>query len=280
MFRMVATNPGGARPGGPLCVRCRGFECGVVAWEPEFSGWCSEVGLAMTAALLGFALAATLLIMAPGPDTMLVVRNSLRGGSRAGMCTAAGTFTGLLAWALAATFGITSLVAASRAGYDVLRFVGAAYLIWLGVTSLWPRHRAAPGPDGTADEPATGPGTVPATVGGTGTGATTRPAPARPVGLRRAYINGVVSNLCNPKIGAFFVAFLPAFIPTGVSVREFSLLLGIWFAIETGIWLSALVWMVRRGVGWLTRPRARRRLEQVTGVVLIGFGLRLATEAR
>jgi threonine/homoserine/homoserine lactone efflux protein len=83
----------------------------------------------MTGALLGFAVAATLLILAPGPDSMLVMRNTLKGGSRVGVCTAAGTVTGLLGWALAATMGLSELLAASHVGYDVLRFVGAAYLI-------------------------------------------------------------------------------------------------------------------------------------------------------
>jgi threonine/homoserine/homoserine lactone efflux protein len=208
----------------------------------------------MTAALVGFAVAATLLILAPGPDSMLVMRNCLRGGRRAGWSTAAGTLTGLLLWAVAATLGLSSLLAASRVGYDLLRLAGAAYLIWLGATSLWPRRRAAePGQD--AD----------------------RSAAVRP---GRAYLNGLISNLCNPKIGAFFVAFLPGFIPAGVSVQWFSILLGAWFATETAVWMGTLVWMVDRGVGWLSRPRVRRTLERVTGLVLIGLGLRLATETR
>jgi len=215
----------------------------------------------MTTALLGFALAATLLILAPGPDSMLVMRNSLRGGRRMGVCTAAGTLTGLLSWALAATLGLSSLIAVSRVGYDLLRFAGAAYLIWLGSTSLWPRHRNGP------DEEGNHPHREIATRGPV-------------VGLRRAYLNGVISNLCNPKIGAFFVAFLPGFIPAGTSVRAFSLLLGVWFALETGVWLGALVWMVDRGVGWLSSSKVQRRLERLTGLVLIGFGIRLATETR
>jgi threonine/homoserine/homoserine lactone efflux protein len=214
----------------------------------------------MTAALLGFALAATLLILAPGPDTMLVVRNSLRGGRTMGLCTSAGTVTGLLIWAGAAALGLSSLVAASRVGYDILRAIGAAYLIWLGVTSLWP-HRRGRSNRLSLDN-----------------GPTSLRVPSG--GLRRAYLNGVISDVCNPKIGAFFVAFLPAFIPTGTSVREFSLALGIWFALETGLWLAVLVWMVQRGVGWLTRPKIHRRLERLTGLVLIAFGIRLATEAR
>jgi len=212
----------------------------------------------MTAALLGFALAATLLILAPGPDSLLVMRNSLRGGRKVGVCTAAGTLTGLLSWALAATLGLSSLLAASRVGYDVLRFVGAAYLIWLGMTSLSQRRTSAERAERRDGK--------------------TEPAPAP--SLRRAYANGVISNLCNPKIGAFFVAFLPGFIPPGTSVRAFSLLLGVWFALETGLWMGVLVWMVDHGVGWLSHPKVQRRLERLTGLVLIGFGTRLATETR
>jgi threonine/homoserine/homoserine lactone efflux protein len=211
----------------------------------------------MTAALLGFAVAATLLILAPGPDSILVMRNSLRGGRRVGMGTAAGTLTGLLCWALAATLGLSSLLAASRVGYDLLRFAGAGYLIWLGATSLWPGRRTAVAEQRDREI-----------------------ARAPVVGLRRAYAKGVISNLCNPKIGAFFVAFLPGFIPPGASVREFSLLFGIWFALETGVWLNTLVWMVDRGGGWLSRSDFQRRLERLTGLVLIGFGIRLASETR
>lgn len=215
----------------------------------------------MLTALVGFAAAATLLILAPGPDTMLVMRNSLRGGRRVGLCTAAGTLTGLLIWAVAAALGLSSLLAASHLGYDVLRLVGAAYLIWLGVTSLWPgRPKGLPdGDDGSHDRDRS---TAPATR------------------LPRAYANGVISNVCNPKIGVFFVAFLPGFIPAGVSVRDFSFLLGVWFAVETGLWLAVIIWMVVRGVGWLRHPWTQRRLEKIAGVVLIGFGVRLATESR
>ncbi len=170
-------------------------------------------------------------------------------------CTAAGTLTGLLGWALAATLGLSSLIAASRIGYDVLRIAGAAYLIWLAITSLWSRRR----------------------------GSTVRVVPsavAPALGLQRAYVNGVISSLCNPKVGAFFVAFLPGFIPGESSVRELSLLLGIWFALETGLWLAVVVWMVDRGMGWLGRSKIQRRLERLTGLLLIGFGIRLATETR
>jgi threonine/homoserine/homoserine lactone efflux protein len=94
------------------------------------------------------------------------------------------------------------------------------------------------------------------------------------------YLNGLLSNLFNPKIGVFFVAFLPGFIPAGVPAAQFSLALGLWFIAETGAWLATLAWLVARGVGWLRRSAVQRWLERVTGLVLIGVGVRLATLTR
>jgi len=214
----------------------------------------------VTTALLGFALAATLVILAPGPDFMLVMRNTVRGGRRAGWVTGCGTLSGLTVWALAAALGLSALLRVSHVAYDVLRFCGAAYLVWLGVTSLIsfrrnPTDRAGP----VADIAALG------------------QAPVRP---GRAYLNGMLSNLLNPKISVFFMAFLPAFVPAGASASQFSLVLGAWFIAETGLWLAVVAWLADRGVRWLRRPTVQRWLERITGIVLIGFGLRLATESR
>ncbi len=216
----------------------------------------------METALVEFAIAATLLILAPGPDSMLVLRNSLRGGRRVGLSTAAGTVTGLLTWALAATLGITTLLTASRVGYDVLRLVGGAYLVWLGVMTL----RRRPSKPAAAPDPPAGPDM--------------RLVGRGPTSLRRAYVNGVISNACNPKIGVFFVAFLPNVMPAGAPAREVSLALGAWFALETGVWLAAVVLIADRAKAWLSRPRWQRRLEQLTGLVLVAFGVRVATEGR
>jgi threonine/homoserine/homoserine lactone efflux protein len=183
----------------------------------------------------------------------------MRGGRRAGLITACGTMSGLTVWAIAAAVGLTALVRVSHVGYDVLRFAGAAYLIWLGVSSLGLVRRRGAGRAAPAalERPP--------------------PGPARPA---RAYLNGLLSNLFNPKIGVFFVAFLPGFIPARASAAVFSLVLGLWFIIETGAWLVILAWMVARGVGWLRGSGVQRWAERVTGVVLIGFGLRLAAETR
>jgi threonine/homoserine/homoserine lactone efflux protein len=209
----------------------------------------------VTTALLGFAAASTLVILAPGPDSLLVVRNTVRGGRIAGWVTACGTLSGLTIWALAAALGLSALLRVSQAGYDVLRFAGAAYLIWLGVTSLGLASRRSDGP--AAKEP-----------------------PAGSAPRARAYLNGLLSNLFNPKISVFFMAFLPAFIPAGVSTARFSLLLGLWFIAETGLWLATVAWLASRGTRWLQRRAAQRWLGRITGIVLIGFGVRLATASR
>ena len=214
----------------------------------------------MTTALLGFALAATLVILAPGPDFMLVMRNPVRGGRRAGWVTGCGTLSGLTVWALAAALGLSALLRVSHVAYDVLRFCGAAYLIWLGATSLISFRRKR------TDR--AGPAVDVAALG---------QAPVRPA---RAYLNGMLSNLLNPKISVFFMAFLPAFVPAGASTSQFSLALGAWFIAETGLWLAVVAWLADRGVRWLRRPAVQRWLERITGIVLIGFGLRLATESR
>jgi threonine/homoserine/homoserine lactone efflux protein len=210
----------------------------------------------MASALVGFAIASTLLILAPGPDSLLVMRNTLRGGRRAGWTTASGTISGILVWAVAAALGLSALLRASQAGYDAVRLAGAGYLVWLGIGSLRSSRRRA----GRADEEA-GPA-----AGG--------------FRSRHAYLSGLLSNLLNPKIGVFFIAFLPGFIPAGTPAGLFSLVLGLWFLVETGAWLAALSWMAASGAGWLRRTAVQRGLERVTGIALIGIGLRLAAEAR
>ena len=150
--------------------------------------------------------------------------------------------SGLLAWAAAAAFGLSALLQVSHLGYDVVRLAGACYLLWLGVSSLWPSR----GPRAAL------PPRPPAPAG---------PAPAQ-AGWRRVYLNGLLSNLLNPKIGVFFIAFLPGFIPPGTGAAV-PLVLGLWFIAETGAWLAALAWMAARGAGWLRRSTVQRWLERV-----------------
>lgn len=207
----------------------------------------------MVTALLGFAAASTLIVLLPGPDTLVVIRNLLRGGRRRAIATVAGVVTGLVIWVGAASLGLSAVLRASHTGYDVLRYVGAAYLLWMGTQSV--RGRSAR--DGEALTP---------------------PRQHRPL-LGSGFVAGLATDLLNPKVGVFFVTFLPAFVPRGADVGVVTLVLGAIFAVETLIYFALLVGVADRVVSWMTDPRTRTRLDRGAGLVFIGFGLRLATES-
>jgi threonine/homoserine/homoserine lactone efflux protein len=212
----------------------------------------------MLSTVLAFVPAAALLVIAPGPDSLLVLRNSARGGRRAGLVTAAGTVTGLLVWAAAAALGLAALVRASEVGYLAVRWAGAAYLLFLGSQLIW-RSRSKPG--GNGDQLAALP-------------------PAARGHWIADYLAGAGTNLLNPKVGIFFISFLPVFIPHGVPVAPAALLLGGIFLVEGALWLAVIIVLGGRLNAVMSRASVRRRLERVTGLVMIGFGVRLATERR
>jgi threonine/homoserine/homoserine lactone efflux protein len=202
----------------------------------------------MLLAVASFSIAATLIVLLPGPDTLVVVRSIIRGGRRRGLATAAGILVGLTVWVAAAALGLSALLRASQVGYDALRFAGAAYLVWLGVQT-W-RTRGAV----ETDEP------VRRGLGGTG------------------FVAGLVTNLLNPKVGVFFVTFLPAFVPHGASVGLTSLLFGaVFIALTVGYYVLLLA-VAARVTRWMAAPRVRRRLDIATGSVLLGFGVKLALQ--
>lgn len=215
---------------------------------------------AVIAAVLTFTLAATLIVLLPGPDTLVVLRNLVRGGRRTAALTVLGVLCGLVLWVVAASLGLAALLRTSEAAYTALRWVGAAYLLWLGVASL--RSRTVPAGAGAADQPVT--------PGG-------RPGPRSRIGT--GFTAGLATDLLNPKVGVFFVTFLPGFIPRGHSVGLTSLLFGAIFVVETGAYFAVLLLLAGRVTRWLDQPTVRRRLDRATGVVLIGFGIRLAVES-
>ncbi|HTO26816.1 MAG TPA: LysE family translocator [Gaiellaceae bacterium] len=208
----------------------------------------------MGAHLLPFLALSALIIVAPGPDTALVVRNTLVGGRRAGIATSVGTASGLFVWTLAASLGVAALLRASEPAFLALRLAGGAYLVYLGVRALWTAVRG----DGDGSGVARG-----------------RWVPWR-VSLRQ----GVLSNLSNPKIAVFFTSFLPQFVPDGNGTFFQLLALGLIFCVMTFVWLVGYVLVVVRVGDVLRRGRIHRALEAVTGTFLVGFGLRLATERR
>ena len=202
-----------------------------------------------------FLLLSALLAIVPGPDTAIVTRNALVGGRRAGLLTILGVAAGLAVWTLAAGAGIAAVIRASEPAFDALKFAGALYLAFLGIQALWGALRKQ------------GPRELPRASG------------ARIPGWS-AFRRGALTNLGNPKIAVFFTSFLPQF-TTGSSPSFGALVtLGLLFCAIGLSWLTLYTLVVARIGDFLRRPRPRRVLEGLTGVVLLGFGLRLAAEHR
>jgi len=215
-----------------------------------------------TAHLLAFAGAALLLAIAPGPATAVLLRQTIRHGRNRGFATVAGIESGVFFWAVMAALGVTALLAASEIAYTVLRVGGALMLVFLGVQAIL-RSRTT-----NAQQPAAEVATADAVV-------------ASSLGSRRsAYRAGLVTNLANPKAGVFAVSFLPQFIPSGAPVLATGLLLAvIWVACDSA-WYLSLTTAVHAARSLFARSTLRRSVERLTGVVLIGFGIRLATQSR
>jgi threonine/homoserine/homoserine lactone efflux protein len=196
--------------------------------------------------LLAFTGAAALIVLLPGPDTLVVVRSILRGGKRQGILTALGNLCGLTLWVAGAVLGIAALLRASEIGYDALRIVGAVYLVFLGVQA-W-RSR------GTVEDDVV-------------------PTPRCGL-LGTGFRAGILTNLLNPKVGVFFVTFLPGFVPQGSSVAVMTAV----FGVLTALYWVLLLALAGRVTNWMNEPRIRRRLDLATAGVLVAFGVRLAIE--
>lgn len=204
--------------------------------------------------VFAFVGAATLIVLLPGPDTLVVVRSILRGGRRAGVLTALGNLCGLSMWVGAAALGLAAMLEASEVGYAALRIVGACYLVVLGFQA-W-RSR------GTVESAGSNP---------------RRSNPRRSV-LGVGFRAGLLTNLFNPKVGVFFVTFLPGFVPEGASVLWTTLLFGAIFIALTALYWVVLLGLSARVTTWMNTPAIRRRLDAATAAVLVAFGVRLATE--
>jgi threonine/homoserine/homoserine lactone efflux protein len=196
------------------------------------------------AAFLGVSL---LVIVTPGQDTALTIRNTLAGGRRSGVFTAVGVVSGQVTWAVAASAGLAAVLLASQPAFTALRLVGAAYLVFLGAQALLAAFRSQAAPLVTVSR-------VPALTG--------------------AYRQGLLSNLGNAKMAVFFTSLLPQFGTTFWTMLP----LGLCFAAITLGWLSAYAIAVAKAASVLRRPVVRRILDAVTGTVLVAFGLRLAAE--
>jgi threonine/homoserine/homoserine lactone efflux protein len=199
-----------------------------------------------------------LVIVTPGPDTALTIRNTLFGGRRGGIFTAFGVALGQAIWALATGIGIVALLVASEPLFLAVKYAGAAYLVFLGAQALWAALRS---PREAAKE---------ITVRGH----------ARRLRPMVALRQGIISDLGNPKMALFFASLLPQFVPAAEPSVAALLSLGLVFSVMTFTWLAAYAALVARTGDWLRRSRIRRAIEVVTGALLIALGLRIAAEHR
>lgn len=203
-------------------------------------------------ALLAFSVAAGLLTLTPGLDTALVLRTAaVEGPKRAGLA-AIGIGGGCLVWGAAAALGLAALLQASAMAFTALKWAGAAYLVWLGIGMLLkPRDRFD-------------------------IGAGERSGAGALSWLRK----GFLTNLLNPKVGVFYVSFLPQFLPQGVAPAPFIFLLASLHVLMGLVWFAALIAATRPIAKVLKRPAVVRWLDRATGVVFLAFGARLAFERR
>lgn len=202
--------------------------------------------------VLAFTGIAALLTLTPGADTMLVLRSALLRGRRAGLLTVAGICCGLFVHATLSALGLSVILVRSARAFEVVKLVGACYLVFLGLQSI---VSAARGP---------------------------RPEKARAaaVSARRAFAEGLLNNVLNPKVAVFYLAFLPQFVGPRDPVLAKSLVLAGIHCAQGIVWLSFLTLFVGRMRLALARPGVQRGLESLSGVVLVGFGVRLAAERR
>ncbi|MDI9916224.1 LysE family translocator [Rhodococcus sp. IEGM 1379] len=206
----------------------------------------------MISALLAAAAVLALLTLVPGPDMAVVTQAALTGGRSAGFRVSVGIVSGLLVWGLLTVLGLSAILAASAEAYTAVKLAGAAYLIYLGVRALWQSRASASvhGPNASV--------------------------------LHKAgtWKTGFTTNLLNPKIAVFYTGLLPQLVPAGWPTGpSLALLVLIHVAISIA-WLATYVVLLSRARSTFEKPKVRQMLERVTGTVLLGFGAKIALEAR
>ena len=201
----------------------------------------------MAASLVTFLSVSALVIATPGPDTAITINGTVGGGRRGGVFTALGVSCGQAVWTLAASAGISALLVACEPAFLTVKYLGAAYLLYLGLHAIWSAARQEPALPAAAGEPARR-------------------------GALACYRRGLLSDLGNPKMAVFFTSLLPQF-DTGFAALA---LLGLMFCAMTFLWLACYAMAVAKAGDLLRRSAARRVLGAVTGSVLVALGVRLA----
>ena len=204
--------------------------------------------MTVTQALLTFVAAASILTITPGVDTAMVLRSAAAGGPRPAAYASMGIALGCLIWGAAVSVGLGALLAASELAFTVLKWAGAAYLLYLGVKLLvHPRERL----DASSSNSA-------------------------PLDPRRSLRQGLLTNLLNPKVGVFYITFLPQFVPAGADVALFSFLLAGIHVLLGLAWFAVLIAATVPMGRVLRRPKVVRAMDRVTGGLFVGFAAKLA----
>ena len=210
--------------------------------------------MSVASALWSFALLAGLLTIIPGLDTTLILRSALTQSKRHAYSTAVGIATGTFAWGAAAAVGAAALLAASELAFTVLKLVGAAYLLYLGIAMIVASIRTSR--------------------------RVLLESAARPTeSLVAAFGRGALTNLLNPKVGVFYIALIPQFIPPGIMPLGMGLLLAGVHVAESLVWFTALIFATQVLRRWLSSPRVAAWIDRVTGGILVGFGAVLIFES-
>jgi RhtB (resistance to homoserine/threonine) family protein len=226
---------------------------GVPSFEPT-SGPRIPNGRMAAMQLLPFIAVALVVVLTPGADMALVTKNALLYGRAAAIATALGVNAGVAMWALATAIGLAAVVRSSHALFTVIKVLGAAYLVYLGVHALMASRRAGADPDPEAKT-------------------------SRVLSRLAAFRQGLLGNLLNPKIAVLFTSLLPQFVGPNASAGAL-LLLGAVFNAMGLAWLLTYAALAARSRALLRRPRVKAFLDRLSGLVLVGVGVRLAFEGR
>jgi threonine/homoserine/homoserine lactone efflux protein len=206
----------------------------------------------MTTTLFSFLFAITILTLTPGFDTALVLRSAVAQGEKRASVTALGITLGCLVWGVAVGFGLGALLLASEMAYNLLKWLGAAWLLYLGLKLLLKPRQAA----------------------------IDSQQPALQQGYLACFSRGLLGNLLNPKVGIFYVSFLPQFIPAGASVALWCSLMALAHMLLGLIWNAVLIGGSHYFAGHLRKPRVLKVMDRLTGCVFIGFAAKLALSRR
>ena len=204
--------------------------------------------------LMSFTFAITLLTLTPGLDTALVLRTATSEGSKKAFQAAMGVNAGCMVWGAVVALGLGALLTASELAFDVLKWVGAVYLCWLGLQMLIkPRSQMAAESTAAATSSRKG---------------------------SNWFIKGMFGNILNPKVGVFYVTFLPQFVPAGYPVAAYTFGLAMIHVLIGTLWSSTMIAATRPLSRWLKRPAVVRTMDRLTGLVFVAFAVRLATSKR